>query len=56
MKQSYSVYVVIFLKGYFELDIRHLLGFKSSGSIGLLAGYVPEFDQSLLKPVVGLCS
>jgi hypothetical protein len=34
----------LFFIGCFKLDIKHLLGLKPSTSIGLLAGYAPEFD------------
>jgi hypothetical protein len=42
-----------FFKGRFELHMFHLLGFKPSGSIGLLAGCAREFHQKLVKPLVG---
>ena len=44
----------LFFTGCFKLDIFHLYQIKIS--IDLLAGYFPEFDKNLLKPVVGLQS
>jgi hypothetical protein len=45
----------LFITGCFKLDIFHLYQIKQT-MLDLLAGYFPEFDKNLLKPVVGLQS